>query len=188
MANHAKVCTGKTLNPDEINQIVQRINKEKFGGVFTLTYDVDFPNGWGKYQWLLKYKDDDYLAMQFWLTDDEEWGTEKDGKFIEYDEPKILSEQSCIEFRHGHSFRFMWWVEGVFRENLGKHYNAKMWDDGVGECGKAEPEKYETFKHYVVRDETNEENIKECKEHYLGYQKETIPVELIKALDLDFKI
>ena len=34
---------------------------------------MDFPNGWGKYQWLLKYKDNDYLAMQFWLSDDKEY-------------------------------------------------------------------------------------------------------------------
>ena len=195
MANHAKVCTGKTLDPDEVNEIVQKLNKEKLGDVFTLTYQKDNVNGYGKYQWFLQYKDEDYIAMIFWLSDDKEYGIEEEGKeYIEYDEPKILSTQSCIEFRHGHSFNFMWWVEGVFRENIGKHYNAKMWDDGVGECGHANPERYETFQtyasfNYVDKDgNLNKENLKRWKEIHFDWQKENIPAELIKTFNLDFEV
>lgn len=185
MANHAKVCTGKTLNPDEVNEIVQRLNKEKLGGVFTITYETNITGGWGKFQWVVQFKD---ISMIFWLSDDKEYGIEENGKFIEYPKPKIISEQSCIEFRHGHSFNFMWWVEGVFRENLGKHYNAKMWDDGIGECGPANPEKHETFKSYAISGETNKDNIKQWKKIQFDWQKESIPVELIEALNLDFEI
>jgi hypothetical protein len=194
MANHAKVCTGKSLNPEEVNEIVQRINKKKFGGIFTIDFQIDVERGWGKYQWILNYKDTDYIGMVFWLSDDASYGYEEDGKWIDSDDKTILSKQSCIEFRHGHSFRFMWWVEGVFRENLGKHYNAKMWDDGIGECEPANPKKYETFKSYLTSDEegydknVNKEKLKQWKDFEFGLQKDAIPVELINALNLDFEI
>jgi len=191
MANHAKVCTGKTLNPDEVNDIVQKINKEKLGDIFTLTYQKDNVNGYGKYQWFLQYKDEDYIAMIFWLSDDIDYSSSDENTL---DGGNLLSTQSCIEFRHGHSFQFMWWVEGVFRENLGKHYNAKMWDDGVGECGPANPERYETFQtyasfHYVDKDgNLNKENLKRWKEIHFDWQKENIPIELIKTFNLDFEV
>lgn len=188
MANHAKVLTGKKLNPDEVNEIIQRLNQEKLGGVFTVTFEKNTPNGYGDYQWFVKYKDQDYIAMIFWLSDDIACGYEENDKWIEYDEPKTISEQSCIEFRHGHSFRFMWWVEGVFRENLGKYYNAKMWDDGVGECGPANPERYETFKTYLNHHAEDKKTLRAQKKHHFEPQKYAIPVELIKALDLDFDI
>jgi hypothetical protein len=187
MANHAKVCTGKTLNPDEVNEIVQRLNKEKLGGVFTITYEKDVPNGWGKHQWHLSYKGDDYLGMVFWLTDDirygegDEYGSTKE--FVEYDEPKTLSTQSCIEFRHGHSFQFMWWVEGVFRENLGKHYNAEMYDDGTGWEGPAKPDRYETFEKYMTN---NGKLTKKEINKWLKLQMEGAPSELVETLKLNF--
>lgn len=181
MANHAKVITGKTLNPDEVNEIVQRINKEKLGSVFTITYEKDVPNGWGKHQWFVQYKEETYITMVFWLSDDVD--------YINYDKPTVVSEQSCIEFRHGHSFRFMWWVEGVFRENLGKHYNANMWDDGIGECGPPNPEDFETFKKYLAGEgNLTKEELQQSKKINFDLQKESIPEELIKTLDLDFDI
>jgi hypothetical protein len=179
MANHAKVITGKTLDPEDVNKIVQRLNEEKLGGVFTITYEKNVPSGWGKHQWFLQYKNKPFLTMVFWLSDDVD--------YINFEKPKVISEQSCIEFRHGHSFQFMWWVEGVFRENLGKHYNANMWDDGIGECGPANPEHFETFKTYAIGNKNYSENeIKKWKEVNFDWQKEKIPEELIKALDLDF--
>jgi hypothetical protein len=194
MANHAKVITSKTLDPREVDDIVQRLNKEKLGGIFNITYQKNVKGGYGKHQWFLQYKDEDYIAMVFWISDDVAYGYEEDGKWIESDDRTILSKQSCIEFRHGHSFDFMWWVEGVFRENLGKHYNAKMWDDGIGECETANPERYETFKtyasfNYADKDgNLNKENLKKWKEIHFDWQKDTIPVELIKAFNLDFDI
>jgi len=127
----------------------------------------------------------------FWLTDDvrygtgDEYGSQKEYK--EYKKPKTLSKQSCIEFRHGHAFQFMWWVEGVFRENLGKHYNAQMWDDGTGWLEKAKPELYKTLESYVtgIGCKTKEQ-IKAWKKLHFDWQKDEIPKELIKKLKLDF--
>lgn len=192
MANHAKVCTSKTLDPLEINEIVQRLNKEKLHDIFTLNFEVDTENGWGKYQWILRYKEDPCIAIEFWLSDEKEYGKEINGKWIQFKEAKILSTQSCIEFRHGHSFQFMWWVEGVFRENLGKHYNARMWDDGTSWLGPASPEKYENFQEYIesyAKDRSDKAAIKVFKNHKLpDWQLEEIPKELVEKLNLDFKI
>ena len=188
MANHAKVCTGKTLNPDEINKIVQDLNKEKLGGIFNIEYEVNAPGGYANHQWFLSYKDDDYLAMVFWLSDDVAYGEYKNGEWIDFDDKKILSKQSCIEFRHGHSFRFMWWVEGVFRENLGKIFNAKMWDDGTGECEDAKPENFESFKSYLLQFCDKEEDLSKQKQFHFEPQKYVIPKELIETLNLDFEI
>lgn len=193
MANHARVCTGKKLDPSEVSDIVQKLNKEKLGDVFTLEYQKNTKDGYGKHQWFLQYKDEDYIAMIFWLTDDESYGEEKDGEYIEYDKPKILSKQSCIEFRHGHSYNFMWWVEGVFRENLGKHYNARMWDDGCGWIEEPQKlERYESFESYVrtlCKDPNDKKLVKEMKDFkFPDWQLEEIPKELIDKLNLDFKI
>ena len=38
MANHAKVCTGNTLNPKEVNQLVQDINEDRFGNIFFIEF------------------------------------------------------------------------------------------------------------------------------------------------------
>ena len=192
MANHAKVCTGKTLDPKEVDEIVQNINKEKLGGLFTLEYEKDVENGYGEHQWFLQYKDRGDISRVFWLVDDvrygegDEYGSTKE--FVEYDKPKTLSKQSCIEFRHGHSFQFMWWVEGVFRENLGAHYNAQMWDDGTGWLEKAKPERYETFKSYSSGCGRTQKEIKAWKKYHFDWQKDSIPKELIEKLDLDFKV
>ena len=193
MANHAKVCTGSKLNPDEVNDMVQKLNKEKLGNVFKLTYQKNLKDAYGKHQWFLQYKDEDYIALVFWLSDDVSYGDEKDGEFIEYDKPKILSKQSCIEFRHGHSYNFMWWVEGVFRENLGKHYNARMWDDGTGWIdGPQKMERYESFEAYVrtlCKDTNDKKLVKEMKDFkFPDWQLEEIPKDLIDKLNLDFKI
>lgn len=190
MANHAKVYTGKKLNPIEVNDIVQKLNKEKLYGVFDLKYDADSKNGYGKYQWVLSYKNDNQFSLIFWLSDDESYGEEKDGTYITYDKPKILSKQSCIEFRHGHTFSFMWWVEGVLRENLGKHYNAKMWDDGTGWLDEPpRADQFETFETYIRTLATKVEDVKLIKDHKLpDWQMENIPKELIDVLKLDFKV
>lgn len=184
MANHAKVCTGKTLDALEINDIIIKLNQEKLAGVFDVSFNVE------EYYWSVSYKDDGFLAIEFWLSDEDEWGSEVDGKWIEYEEPKILSKNSCIEFRHGHSFQFLWWFEGVFRENLGRIYNARMWDDGIGWCNSpAEPEKYETFETYVrtLADVLPKSTVQELYEYkFPEYQREGIPAEVIEKLKLNF--
>ena len=118
-------------------------------------------------------------------------GLRKSGEYVEYETPKLLSEQSGIEFRHGHGFNFLWWVEGVFRENLGKKYSARMWDDGVGwETDAPKPERYTSFKTYVLEKKCKDKKkMQEYKNFcFPEWEKEGIPKEIIKKLDLDFKI
>lgn len=140
MANHCRVLTKKTLDAHEVNSIVQKLAKEKLFDVFKIEFDEEFGS------WLVFHpKNPHYMALTFWLSDEEEYGIEINGEYVEYNEPLRLSELSVIEFRHGHGYSFLWWIEGVFRENLAKYYNAQTIDDGDGILIDACPEKYETY-------------------------------------------
>lgn len=46
-----------------------------------------------------------------------------------YDEAKQIR---CIEFRHGHAWHFLWWIEDEIRNFFASKYNAEQWDDGIG--------------------------------------------------------
>ncbi len=60
--------------------------------------------------------------------------------------------RNCIEFRHGHSLEFLWWIESVFFEGLAKHFNGRMFDEGIGFYDRdPEPEKITTYKDYILR-------------------------------------
>lgn len=182
MANHAYAKTGKKLDPKEVDANIRKIVAEKLAGIFSVDYNKK------EKLWLIHYKGNDYIGFQMWISDDKEYGEMKNGEFIEYKNPKIISKNSVLEFRHEHAFRFMWWVEGVIRENLGKIYNARMFDDGCEMDPKPNTDKFETFETFCVRGEKNKKIIKELKKNYLGWQKDDIPKEVIEKLNLDFKI
>lgn len=168
MANHAKVITDKIINPEEVTKFVKDINNKVFFGLFQIQYDND------EKSWIVQYDYD--IAMTFWISDNLD------------EEGNIISKDTCLEFRHGHYFHFMWWVEGVFRENLGKHYNAKMFDEGVGDCGEPEPERFSSFREYVVGDETDKDIIERIKYINFAIQKDEVPADLVMKLDLDFNV
>lgn len=92
MANHAKVCTGKTLDPNEVNHLVQKLNKEFFGDLFSIDFNPT------EKSWFLGYKDEVWISLTFWLSDEKEYGhtNSPSGKWEEYDEPITLSTDSCI--------------------------------------------------------------------------------------------
>lgn len=181
MANHAYAKTGKTLDPQEVGEHIKRLVKEKLGDLFNVEYNPD-----GEYMWVVSCKKDDKIAFAFWISDDYEYSNPD----ISYPNPgwdkkTVLSKNSVLEFRHGHGFNFMWWVEGVIRENLGKIYNANMFDDGCEIDPKPSPEIYETFETFCSR----RGKPKEQKKHWFPeYERKETPKELIEGLKLDFKV
>lgn len=174
MANHAQAKTGKRLNANEVDANIRKIVAEKLNNIF----NVEFEDGLTEKYWIIRYKDDGYLAMEMWISDDVDYNEEP---------TKLISEQSVLEFRHGHDMGFMWWVEGVVRENLGKIYNAQMFDDGCEIDPKPNPENFETFETFCSKQ--GDEHTKELKKHWFpDWQKSEIPVEIIEKLNLDFQV
>jgi len=146
MANHGYLKTGKELSSNLIDELITKINKEKFHDVLTFTV---FESYSGKnWQALI----DDYNGIQFWISDDVEYGEVKDDIYTEYVEPKVITKKSVLEFRHGYGFSFMWWLEGVITIEFQKQLGGEFYDDGFeGKYEKPE-KKYETFYSFI---ETN---------------------------------
>jgi len=180
MANHAYAKTGNKLDVKELDAHIRKIVAEKLNGVFEVNYDAK------EKTWLIHYPKDDYMGFLVWISDEEEFGEMKRGEFVEYDKPKLIRKNSVIEFRHGHTYQFMWWVEGVIRENLGEIYGARMFDDGCDINPKPNPAKFETFEKFCDKIK-GEGTIKGTKDWYLpDYQRKAIPKEVTEKLNLDF--
>jgi hypothetical protein len=178
MANHARAVTKKKLDPTEVQCNLIKILKEKLHDLFQFEYNPE------EKLWYVFYKKDNQIGFQFWISDEIDY-EEEDGK--------LVSKDSVLEFRHGHGWQFMWWVEGVVRENLGKIYNAQMFDEGCEIEPKPVPEHYETFEIFCSTkpDCTPKEKkyVKQSKRMWLpDYQLEELPKELIEGLNLDFKV
>lgn len=178
MANHAYAKTGKTLDQKDVDVNIRKIVADKLKGLFEVKYDKD------EKTWWIKYVKDDQISFLVWISDEIDY-EEEDGK--------LVSKDSVLEFRHGHSWQFMWWVEGIVRENLGKIYNARMFDDGCEIEPKPVPDHYETFEIFCSTkpDCTPKEKkeIKQSKRMWIpDYQLKVIPKEIIETFNLDFKI
>jgi hypothetical protein len=173
MANHAYVIPDKLPDPQRINDDVFAIVKRKFPQ-FQLEFDAT------QNSWMLSYKGDGYIAMTFWLD--------------EYGDPETFDEATekwgrmlpCIEFRHGHAYQFMWWVEYEIREELARLYNAQVVDDGLGtfDPPQLDPqlERYDTYRDYLVRtrwDELESDPAwKEFLNRQMDIEREALPDEL----------
>ena len=135
MANHAYAACIHQLDPTEVDGHVRRLVKEKLADAFEVNFDE------GEKSWYLAPKDvpehiAGYLSFSFWLET----------------KSTFPARPYVIEFRHGHTFDFMWWVEAVIRENLGQIYGAHMYDDGCEIDPEPNPERYETFDTFLGKD------------------------------------
>lgn len=140
MANHGYVYTKQRITQKQLLKNIQEINDEIFGGLMIIDVRIEYfvENAIHIYSDYFNNK-----GVELWISNEEENAYEdENGNWIEYDNPKIISHNSVIEFRHGHIHSIRWWLEGVFRENLAKKYNALVGDDGHDKRSVAEPEKY----------------------------------------------
>jgi hypothetical protein len=130
MANHAYVASVRPLYLSDVDANVRKIVKEKL----TDQFEVDLVEA--EKTWYIKAKVPtmaEYLSFYFWLDTSS----------------NFPARPYVIEFRHGHTFQFMWWVEAVIRENLGQIYEANMYDDGCEISPIPNPEKYESFEKFT---------------------------------------
>lgn len=137
MANHAYVIPKKMPTRKQIDTDAREIVTRKFP-MFDLHYD-------GKKNWHLQYKDDGYIGLIFWIDKYgliETWTPETE-------ECKVY--RPCIEFRHGHSRPFMWWVEYEIREELALRYKAQCADDGTPGYDPPQTDRYNSYMEYLVR-------------------------------------
>lgn len=137
MSNHAYVVPKKMPTSRQINKDAQEICARKFPQ-FVLNYD-------GKKNWHLKYDPaPSYLGLIFWRSktgDPRTWNQKLE---------KCTVELPCIEFRHGHSWPFLWWVEYEIREELAVRYDAKVMDDSDGKLGRSQKERFATYSEYMA--------------------------------------
>jgi len=47
MANHARICSKKKIDPKEVTKIIKGLNEDILAGVFTIEYQHKQENGWG---------------------------------------------------------------------------------------------------------------------------------------------
>jgi len=128
MANHAWIYTDTLPTHEVIDKDIRHLVARKFSMLKVKSVE----NGWIIYH----PEDEDYLALAIWHSYFQEYNTTgKTGERIK-----------AIEFRHGHPYRILYWIESYIRASLAKKYNCKAWDDGIGPYQEKDPA--ETLEEY----------------------------------------
>lgn len=102
-------------------------------------FTIDYENEWNDVErkhwicWTIRYEDNPYLTMRFYIDIFRRRGMKGDAP--------------CLNFPHGHTLPFMWWIEYVIREQLAKMLNLKQYDEGIGDC-ENEYTDYQTYEEY----------------------------------------
>ena len=117
MANHAEVRCKVQPTKEKVKEILDELNRTKFKDIFTIE---ELEEDDTEFTFLLQVKKEfidhnGYMGQLLWVNKNK---------------PKV------IEFRHGHQEDFMWWVDLSIENELGAEFNANIYDDGVGNCGK----------------------------------------------------
>lgn len=168
MANHAFVIPRKLPPAEQIDQDVREIVQRQFPQL-----TVDFSPE--EKSWLVSYNNDGHLALTFWI-----------GKSYRAKKP------NCIEFRHGHGYNCLWWIENQIREQLAEKYKARCYDDGIG-WYEREYVHYPTYREYLLK--THMQHLSShpsydglMKQHVkmmMDIDRETMPPELHHLLGDD---
>lgn len=124
MANHGYVTSRKPFAVEKINEIIERLNTERFGNLLTIErYDQWNDEGPG------------------WRV-----GLEEECNFLS----AWLKTTRKFEIRHSGRGDFMWWVDSSITRAIAKEYDGIISDDGHGDKYRASDESdYEHFKDYI---------------------------------------
>lgn len=158
---------------EQINKDAQEIVRLKFPQ-FVLDFYPPEEIEEGGINWQLHAEPDDgYLGLIFWLD--------------KYGNPETFDPETgtwgemlpCIEFRHGHAYRFLWWVEHEIREELACLYDAYSVDDATGELEAPDKSRYVSYRDYLVRGRWDKVNAdpawKEFLNRELEVERESLP-------------
>ena len=184
MANHGYVKTGNTLDFEEVKSNVKDINEKFFENYFEIKSNSEHLT-------FHLVNEKDQLGIYFFLSDEKEYGKyDNGGVWQEYINPITLSENSVIEFRHGHGgVDFLWWVESVFRHNLAHIYNGKITDDGHELVEDPNTEKVKDYWTYITHgyDLSDKKVVESLHKRWSGNKilsEELIPKELSEKYNL----
>jgi hypothetical protein len=158
MANHAYVIPPEMPTFDQVDKIVRRVVAEKFPMLVVEAYPdkayFERIRPELKGYWFVYHPENrDYFALEFWFGSNlleldcsdiphVSLGQERIGAAVD------MERAFAVEFRHGHSYDILWWIEYEIREEVGCALNARMFDDGVGDCGKPRTDRYDTLAEY----------------------------------------
>jgi hypothetical protein len=139
MANHAYVVPEQLPSIETIDADIRAIVGNKFP-MFQVEHNPD------QDLWWINLNGDANFSLQCWIG--EHWE--------DYDEKTddCKTKIPCIEFRHGHCCQMLWWIEDEIRNALAAKYQAKQYDDGIGDYTpsveyNSEIRTYNTFHDYV---------------------------------------
>jgi len=124
MANHGYVYTDKELTLIPLCDNLNIILKKYFYDIAVADIDDDC------IYITINFSGIKYITQSLWISDQVEYGSEENDKFIKYDEPKTIKENNVIEIRHGHSSIFCWWFDYFITNELANFYNGYIRDDG----------------------------------------------------------
>lgn len=152
MANHGYITSKKNFKKEQILLDLQEINERRFKGLLKIETLFD-----GK-QWLIYFGEekDKYInGIDFWLA-------------------------SRRKIEHRHEDFFLYYMEVVFSEELGKKYDGILSDEGIDDKWKPNPKKYPTYKSWLKLKYSsnywikNNELAQECMECELAHAPEEL--------------
>ena len=173
MANHAYVVTPVKPTVAQVDAIVRRVVSEKFPMLVVETH----PDTEEAYWQVTHPKDTAYLVLDFWFGDHR---LDKDElaripHVVLDEEDDGMTNVFAIEFRHGHSYEMLWWIEHEIREAVGRELDGCMFDDGVGIMGEPDPDTYATYMEYRRR---RGWTTGDCVAELLRHEKASLPKDM----------
>ena len=149
MANHAYVVPGRKPTVEEVDAVVRKVVAGKFP-MLDLELKVGDKDAWSQEAtWILRSPEDDQFAIVFWFGD--HWLSKPDPSpkvVLQPDVHEGMDKVFAVEFRHGHSWRILWWIEWEIRNAVAKALGARMYDDAYYKEGGEAPLN-ETYPSYV---------------------------------------
>lgn len=127
MANHGWVKTRKVMKPEQISEIIEKLNKDKFKNLLTVDLHKSTPQepGWGEFTWLIDF----------------------------YKESRVcwLNNSRHFEMRHGGGSSLIWWVDSCILNEVALVFNGTIGDEGISDKWKGRENYCPDFKSYLLK-------------------------------------